>query len=480
MKRTPNIQAVKALYAASGGICAFPGCGAHLVDSATGAILGDVCHIPAAAEGGPRYSPELTAEERNSVTNLIVLCPTHHRLIDSRPSDYPASTLRAMKQKHEANIASRLGKVKPAIQDRVAIDLARQIQEEGTDFAIIVALPIELEAVLRCFPELQKTIRFAPEQHTYYSGTVTTTSGFQYRVVAMLLRTMGNLEAANATHDLIKAWSPRYIVVTGIVGGMRPDTQEYGDVLIAETVVYYELGKEREKGLENRNRHFPCDPSLLDAARNMRLTDWRGSLPARPDQRPPANDLPRIHFGPLASGEKVIASKDATSRLLQYQPDLVGVEMESAGVASAALGAVKRIGFLTIRAICDFADYRKNDNWQSYAAATAAAFLRAFVKTQPISPSSGAWPRPIKSIPQATPEDTLAKRKQLFNQLCRRLDMEELKNLCFLLGVDIDELPGDRKSSRARELILRFERRGKLDQIAVALEDILNDDQGGG
>lgn len=480
MKRSPNLQAVKALYAASGGICAFPGCGARLIDTATGAILGDVCHIHALAEGGSRYSQELTAELRNSTANLIALCPTHHRLVDTRPSDYPASALRAMKQKHEADVTSKLGKVEPAIQDRVAIDLARQIQAEGTDLAIIVALPIEMAAVLRCFPELQKTIRSDRERRTYYSGAVKTTFGFQYRIVAMLLRSMGNLEAANATHDLIKAWSPRYIVVNGIAGGLRPNTQEYGDVLVAETVVYYELGKEWEKGVENRNRHFPCDPSLLDAARNMRLTDWSANLPARPDQCPPEHDRPHVHFGPLASGEKIIASTNAVNRLLQYQPDLVGVEMESAGVASAALGAVKRIGFLAIRAICDFADHRKNDNWQSYAAAAAASFLRVFVTTQPISPSSGDWPRPVTRTPQVTPEDTVAERKQLFKQLCRRLDMEELKNLCFLLGVDIDELPGDRKSSRARELILRFERRGKLDKIASALDDILNDDQGSG
>lgn len=307
-----------------------------------------------------------------------------------------------------------------------------------------------------------------------------TAYGFQYRVVAVLLRSMGNLEAANATHDLIMAWSPRYIVVNGIVGGLRPDSQEYGDVLVAETVVYYELGKEREKGLEGRNRHFPCDPSLLDAARNMRVTAWRDSLPARPDQRPPEYDHPRVHFGPVASGEKVIASSGAVSRLLQYQPDLVGVEMESAGVASAALGAVKSVGFLTIRAICDFADSRKSDDWQTYAAGAAASFLRAFVTTQPIGPSSGDWPRPVSGTPQSKPEDVIAQREQLFNLLRRRLDLEELNNLCFLLGLDIDELPAGRKSSRARELILRFERRGNLDRLVSALADMLNDDEGGG
>ena len=480
MRRTPNLQAIKALYAASGGICAFPGCAAHLVDPDTGAILGDVCHIHAISEGGPRYSPALTDTQRNSTDNLIVLCPNHHRLIDAKPSDYPASALRAMKQQHETIIASRLAKQEPDIDDKTAIDLTRQVQDETTDFAIIVALPKELEAVLRRFPELREITRSDDVPRTYYTGTVATNSGFRYRVVTMLLRAMGNLEAANATHDLIKRWSPRYILVNGIAGGLCPDAQQYGDVLVAETVVYYELGKERDTGLENRNRHFPCDPSLLDSARNLRSTDWRDGLPARPDQCLPKHDHPAVHFGPLASGEKVVASSDAVNRLLRYQPDLVGIEMESAGVASAALGAVRRIGFLSIRAICDFADHQKSDNWQQYAAAAAAAFLRAFIKSQPIRPSSGGWPRPLAHVPERKPQDDLAKRNVLFNQLCGRLDMEELKNLCFLLGVDIDELPADRKSSRARELILYFERHEKLHELVSALEDMLNDDEDSG
>ena len=40
-----------------------------------------------------------------------------------------------------------------------------------------------------------------------------------------------------------------------------------------------------------------------------------------------------------------------------------------------------------------------------------------------------------------------------------------------VLGVDVDELPGEKKSARVRELILLFERRKQID----ALEDAFND-----
>ncbi|KAF5696934.1 hypothetical protein FMUND_15551 [Fusarium mundagurra] len=77
---------------------------------------------------------------------------------------------------------------------------------------------------------------------------------------------------------------------------------------------------------------------------------------------------PKIHYGTIASGNKLI--KDAATRdsLLEVigQPCLC-VEMEAAGL-------MDRFPCLVIRGICDYADSHKNDRWQRYASATAAAF----------------------------------------------------------------------------------------------------------
>jgi len=53
------------------------------------------------------------------------------------------------------------------------------------------------------------------------------------------------------------------------------------------------------------------------------------------------------------------------------------------------------------------------------------------------------------------------------------VDMEEFKSFCFLIGVDFDELPGDRKAARIRELILLFERRGEVHVLESAMVDVL-------
>ncbi len=46
--------------------------------------------------------------------------------------------------------------------------------------------------------------------------------------------------------------------------------------------------------------------------------------------------------------------------------------------------------------------------------------------------------------------------------LDNHLNLEELRMLCFDLGMDFDDLAGENKVGRIRELILRCERQGQL------------------
>lgn len=79
---------------------------------------------------------------------------------------------------------------------------------------------------------------------------------------------------------------------------------------------------------------------------------------------------PRIHYGLIASGNTVV--KDAVFR--DEICEVIGqgcmcFEMEAAGLMCS-------FPCLVIRGICDYADSHKNDRWQRYAAATAAAFAK--------------------------------------------------------------------------------------------------------
>ncbi|KAI9927564.1 hypothetical protein MW887_003182 [Aspergillus wentii] len=76
----------------------------------------------------------------------------------------------------------------------------------------------------------------------------------------------------------------------------------------------------------------------------------------------------KIHYGLIASGNKVI--KDSKVRdVLSRKHGILCFEMEAAGL-------MNDFPCLVVRGICDYADARKNKQWQGYASLTAAAYAK--------------------------------------------------------------------------------------------------------
>lgn len=105
MARNYSQKTIKILFALSGNRCAFPGCGHALIDGSSldddVTVLGEMCHIIASSQAGPRGAINVSAEAKDSAGNLVLLCPTHHTLVDGRPDRYPPETLRVWKAQRE-------------------------------------------------------------------------------------------------------------------------------------------------------------------------------------------------------------------------------------------------------------------------------------------------------------------------------------------------------------------------------------------
>ncbi len=122
MTRSIPIAELKQLCMLSGGVCAFPGCDQRLIEPETAddaaRVLGIVAHIVGHSSDGPRGRAKLTDAERNHHSNLILLCPTHHALIDSQPNTFSVAVLHQLKADHEATIR-RLAR--PAASDSAVV-----------------------------------------------------------------------------------------------------------------------------------------------------------------------------------------------------------------------------------------------------------------------------------------------------------------------------------------------------------------------
>ncbi|EDN69713.1 conserved hypothetical protein [Beggiatoa sp. PS] len=114
--------------------------------------------------------------------------------------------------------------------------------------------------------------------------------------------------------------------------------------------------------------------------------------------RPDGKDkLPQLHFGTVASGEKIVADTQTVPKLQNNWRKLIGIEMESYGAALAVYQAESDIKFLMVKGICDWANPDKNDVWQEYAADVAAAYVVNFLRSKPIEIKSKHFKQQTKS-----------------------------------------------------------------------------------
>jgi hypothetical protein len=103
----PRIQA--AIWARAAGRCQYPGCNQQLVgDLVAGredGTFGFIAHIVADVPGGPRGHPVESPRLAKSLDNLMLLCATHHKLVDVLDVDaHPVEVLRGMKSAHESRV----------------------------------------------------------------------------------------------------------------------------------------------------------------------------------------------------------------------------------------------------------------------------------------------------------------------------------------------------------------------------------------
>jgi hypothetical protein len=109
-RRSIPKRVLNQLYADFGGQCAISNC-PYPNRLSDGTPILEVAHIVSLNPGGIRSDPSFTFEDANRPSNLILLCPLHHRMIDDQPSDYPAQRLRAIRDRHVKQVAASLTQV---------------------------------------------------------------------------------------------------------------------------------------------------------------------------------------------------------------------------------------------------------------------------------------------------------------------------------------------------------------------------------
>lgn len=139
-KMAITAKTIKILWSAAGGRCSFPGCWERLCYHEAGDVspftLGEMAHICGEKPGANRHEASQEPKQRDDYSNLILLCPTHHTLIDRKENEatYSVGVLHTMKAAHEAAVLSRMDECDPD-RERVFFNILGLIEENRQSWA---------------------------------------------------------------------------------------------------------------------------------------------------------------------------------------------------------------------------------------------------------------------------------------------------------------------------------------------------------
>jgi 5-methylcytosine-specific restriction endonuclease McrA len=132
------------LFVRAGGRCEFDGCNRYLLEhhlTKTEGNFTQMAHIWAFSERGPRARRRPAGKLVHALSNLILLCPQCHKLVDDDPDQWPAAVLRKHKKAHEDRVFM-LTETKP---DRHTVAVALTARIGGK--AVSISLP-EMQAAV--------------------------------------------------------------------------------------------------------------------------------------------------------------------------------------------------------------------------------------------------------------------------------------------------------------------------------------------
>ncbi|MCP4696124.1 MAG: 5'-methylthioadenosine/S-adenosylhomocysteine nucleosidase [Gammaproteobacteria bacterium] len=246
----------------------------------------------------------------------------------------------------------------------------------------ITALPVEFDAVCEHLSDIKENKHDAGT--IYKEGVFYSLSGRNWRV-GVIQTGQGNPQAALETERAIAHFNPSHAVFTGVAGGLKD--VKLGDVIVADKIYYYESGKAEQQYKTRPESSEPAYAMLQHARMLVGYTDWVKRI--RGDKEKSKH---RVFVGPIASGEKVIASTDSPYYLLLKQnfSDALAIEEEGFGFLRAA-HANPQVQALVIRGISDLIDGKseaEKSGSQENASRTAAAF--AFEVLAGIRPKADA------------------------------------------------------------------------------------------
>ena len=204
-------------------------------------------------------------------------------------------------------------------------------------------------------PNYSEVLRVVIESQPYYIGNF----GAQTIVLAKT-SDMGSTKpfaSTTTTTNAITQWQPLYVLMIGVAASMESqDKAKIGDVIVARESIDYQSGKSKEEKWIPRSYHY-YSGKIYKLFDDVREEEFNSDIDDDFNKN-------KIKTGAVLSGGILLDSADVKEELLSIYPEVVGLEMEFMGVASACIDAgINQI--VMVKGICDFAENKSANKSQN-------------------------------------------------------------------------------------------------------------------
>lgn len=258
---------------------------------------------------------------------------------------------------------------------------------------ILTAMPEELGALLEVLSSRQSSTasprstlqpsapRETDTRREFHTGKIAGCS------VVVAFSRWGKVAAAMTTMELLLRFHVDRVIFCGIAGGLD-DQVSLGDVVVATDLVQHDLDaspffRPTEVPLLGLSL-IPTDQGLSQAIAlgasdfcNTKLEVQAGDLGLRAGLFEGPSRNPQVHRGRIATGDQVISTNQARSRVRESVPQALCVEME--GAAAAQVCHEHGVAFACVRTISDSADSEMSEHSKPFFQGLAGVYTRGII-----------------------------------------------------------------------------------------------------
>lgn len=263
-------------------------------------------------------------------------------------------------------------------------ELCNRIQSANKyDVAIICALPEEFKQVLQVFSAGNNWQKLqVPElPYMFQTTTVNTINMNEVSVIAVCADAPGVCATSVLATTLYSFFHVDSIFMTGITAGIKSKGINLGDIVIAKSIQDYAAGKLTEDKITGDIRmlkeleQIPASKQLISMVSTFInddecMDDLIGAL---------ETDINfHCHIAPTVCGPFVMASPTLVNAFKQDNRKIQALDMEGYALYLTAFTLEKKA--LWVKAISDYADNDKNDDYHEFASRASATFLYQFFR----------------------------------------------------------------------------------------------------